>query len=100
MNKKPKKRISIGVPLDMLEKIEGINQDEYYGCAKLQLLMLNMINLGFFAVDYFDGFKTAWAGLEYTAKEREQKQAEYKKRALSKILHLMSNPGETKADVD
>ncbi|MBW8003302.1 MAG: hypothetical protein FVQ80_15025 [Planctomycetes bacterium] len=106
MNTDEKKRISISVPLDMIEKIERINQDEYYGCVKFQHVMLNMINLGFFAVDYFDGFKTAWDGLAYTAKQREkeldqeQGLAEYKKRALSKILHIITNPEENECPPD
>ena len=71
MNTDEKKRISISVPLDMIEKIEGINQDEYHGCAKFQHRMLNMIRLGFFAIDYFGGFKYAQAGRLHAAKERE-----------------------------
>lgn len=73
MNKEPKKRINIGVPLDMLEKIESINQDEYRGCFKVRNIMLTMIDLGFFAVDYFGGFKIACAGMHHEAKEQKAK---------------------------
>ena len=71
MNKEPKKRISISIPLDMIEKIERINQDEYYGQGKVQHIMLALIGLSFLAINYFDGFKTAWAVLEQEIEEPE-----------------------------
>ena len=104
MNKKPKKRISIGVPLDMIEKIERINQDVYHGHMKVLNVMLCLVDIGILAVDYWGTCRRAGVALEQYAEQREkeldqeQKPAEYKKRALLKILHLMSNPGETKAN--
>ncbi len=72
MTKEPKKRISIGVPLDMLEKIERIIQAEYHGFRKVQSMMLTMIDIGFLAADYYGGHKIARAVLEREIKEQKQ----------------------------
>ena len=75
MTKEPKKRINIGVPLDMLEKTERINQNEYFGCSNVQSIMLCLIDLGFLEVDYFGKLDTALLVMKHEAKEREEKQA-------------------------
>ncbi len=72
MTKEPKKRVSISVPLDMIARIENINQNACCGHAKFQHVMLKMIDLGFFAIDCFGGFENAWAMMRHAAKEREQ----------------------------
>ncbi len=74
MNKEPKKRISIGVPLDMLEKIEKINQDEFKH-MKIQNVIKTMISLSFLAIDNYGGLKIAWGVMEQEIKERKQEPA-------------------------
>ncbi len=100
MNKEPKKRISISVPLDMLEKIERVNQDVYHGHMKVLNVMLCLVDIGMLAVDYWGTCRRATIALEQYAEQREkeldreQEPAEYKKRALSKILRIIANPKE------
>ncbi len=72
MNKEPKKRISISVPLDMLKRMERINQNERYGDEKVQSIMLCLIDLGFIDVDYYGKLKTALLVMKHVAKEQEQ----------------------------
>lgn len=99
MNKKPKKRISIGVPLDMLEKIERINQDVYHGHVKVLNVMLCLVDIGILAVDYWGTCARASAVLERLIAEEkpeQEQEEEQEEPVLEKILELMGKPGEAK----
>ncbi len=103
MNTEKKKRISIsiGITPDVLEKLERINQDEYYGHMKIKNIMLSIIDIGLLAVDYWGTCRRTVIALEsYTEeKEKEQKierelEEEQEEPVLEKIIELMGNPGE------
>lgn len=69
MNKEPKKRMSISLSPDMLEKIENFNQKKYHGHMKVQNVMITMVSLGLRAMDYYDDIDIAWGMLEPEPKE-------------------------------
>ena len=102
MNAEKKKRINIGIDSDVLEKLERINQDEYYGHMKIKNIMLSIIDIGLLAVDCFGTCRKATIALEQYAvvEEQERQEQEHNQEeeqeepVLEKILELMGNPGE------